>query len=120
MTSTKNIQEIMGFLLLIGVISSALLVAIGGTLYLVHAGSQPMPINLQETIFVDHNISPWHFAFSFSALGMIQLGLLSLVATQLLRVALLAGFYLYTRDYWFSIFSLFILFVLIFSIIWRH
>jgi uncharacterized membrane protein len=110
MLTTKKIENIMGMLLLIGTLISASLVCIGGFLFLLHHGSEPIHSDL---------LKPWTLAFSWNALGLIELGLFLLVFTQILRVLLLCGFYVFIRDRCFTLISFFILFVLIYSVFWR-
>ena len=111
----NKIEKCIGLFLLTGILISASFVCIGGILFLIQHGS--------ETIRTDILPSPlsrqamWQLAFSFSPLGMIELGLLLLVLTQLLRVALLCGFYAAIRDYWFTGISAFILLVMVYSVL---
>jgi uncharacterized membrane protein len=111
MIKPQQMKNIMGTLLLLGTLLSACLVGVGGILYLIHYGNDPIP-----TIFPTQ---VWQFDFSFTPIGLIKIGLLALVVVQILRVSLLCGFYIATRDYWFSLISSFILFVLIYSVFWR-
>ena len=120
MLTTQKMQNMMGALLLFGTLLSASLVCIGGFLFLIHHGSEPISNNLlQTTITPTSHEQTWDLAFSFSSLGLIELGLFMLVITQILRVLLLVGFYAAIRDVWFSFISLFILVVLIYVLCWR-
>ena len=118
MLARKKIEEIIGVLLLVGIFISTTLVLIGGVLFLWQSGNDDilaLPITNQINL-----TEVWQFAFSFTPLGIIELGLLSLVMIQVLRVALLCGFYITIRDTRFTIISVFILCVLVYSIVWRN
>lgn len=108
MLSAEKMQSIIGWVLMIGTLSSAVIVAIGGGIYLYENGSKEM-----SEIVIDSGTS-FHFA-----LGLVKLGLLLLVAVQSIRVALLFWFYTAIKDYKFSLISAFILAVLIYSTFWR-
>jgi len=120
MTSIKRIQFIISYILLIGTIFSAGLVLVGGFMYLYQNGAANMHIEvLHADAFAANIIDILYIGFSFTPIGIIILGLLSLIVTQILRVAMLCGFYTFTRDYWFIFISLFILAVMIYSVFWR-
>lgn len=121
MWSVEKMEENIAIVLLFGTLLSAFLVLVGGVIYLFQYGNDPMQSELVITNMTPTNIkSIWAFALSFSPLGIIELGLLLLVATQTLRVALLCGFYAAMRDYRFFFISAFILAVLIYSSFWRR
>ena len=120
MLSKKKMETIMGFILTLGTLFSAILVLIGGVMFLAQYGnanvktellfSSPVHINAQ---FISETIS------SFSPLGIVELGLLSLVATQILRVALLVFYYLTTRDYYFFGICSFVLLVILSTFVYN-
>lgn len=58
----------------------------------------------------------WQTAFSFSAKGIMQLGLLLLVLGQIVRVLLTLFLFAKEKDYFFSFASLFILVVMLVSL----
>lgn len=120
MSDNKKMERIMGQILLIGMIISIGLVLLGGTLYLLQHGSENMHYDVMQVNYKTNFISIWHDALSFSPFGIIELGLLTLVATQGIRVALLAGFYAVLRDYKFLVISLFVFSVLVYSLFFRH
>jgi uncharacterized membrane protein len=64
--------------------------------------------------------SIWNWQHLFSSVGMIELGMLVLVATQVARVLMLLIFYILQRDYWYILFSSFILTVIIYSLVRVH
>jgi uncharacterized membrane protein len=120
MLSTKEMQNTISLILLSGTLLSAALVIIGGIMYLSEHGSQIMPFELLQTDMVPTSMKQvWQFALSFSSLAIIELGLLLLVATQMVRVALLCWFYAMQKDLAFLFISLFVLVILIYSCFWR-
>lgn len=118
--SSKQIQHVIGNVLLSGTLISSFIVLVGGILFLMTNGLHPLTTHLfdgePQTV---SNSAVWHFAFSFSPLGIIQLGLLFLVFTQFIRVGLLCWYYFSIKDYYFTVFSLFIFIVLLYSLFWR-
>lgn|SRR3990167_8213717 len=120
MFSSHRLQSTISWLLLIGMLVSACLVFFGSTLFLFKHGQVTIQSGLLQFEPQQSSIlSVWQFAFSLTPQGIIQLGLLSLVATQLLRVALLCYFYIITRDLWFTLINAGILLLLIYSTFWR-
>ena len=121
MLSTKKMEVVIGLLLTIGTLVSAAIVMLGGILYLLQYGGESVHIELLQSNAAYTNLtSIWQAACAFSPLGIIEIGVLALVATQSLRVALLVGFYAIIRDYGFVLISLFILIMLVSSFIWQR
>lgn len=112
---SNTIEKKLGALLLFGTLLAALIVLIGGILYLLHTGTQPMQFDLLQNA-PKATGTIWRNAFSFTPLGIVQLGLLVLVATQLFRVASLFVYYSIIRDYWFMLFCGLVLLALIYSL----
>jgi uncharacterized membrane protein len=120
MMSNKNMQVAMSLILLIGTVVSLALVTCGGVLYLLQHGSENRHMELLQSNHYHTSISQIvQNSLSQSPVSIIELGLLSLVGTQLLRVVLLVWFYVMTRDYWFTLISSFILLILVYSFFWR-
>ena len=121
MISQKKMQDLIGKTLLLGVLISSCLVLFGGILYLIDYGHSPLPSELLQNNLSSKSIHQiFAFAFSFTPLGIIELGLLILVATQSIRVALLVWFYAVLHDYKFAGICGFILIVLVYSAFWRN
>ena len=120
MLSVNKMEEIMSLLLLCGTACAAGFVCIGGLFFLMQHGMDNIQVEILQTtpLQISHQ-ELWQFALSFTPLGLIELGLLLLVLTQIIRVALLCGFYAAIRDYWFTVICTFILFVLVYSLFWR-
>lgn len=121
MNATKKMENMMSILLTLGTLISAALVIFGGTLYLIKYGSDPVhfewmtnnnyQLNLKRILFMSTSVY---------SLTIVEVGLLLLVGTQILRVGLLVWFYAKMRDYWFTAISLFILLTLIYSFFLRN
>jgi uncharacterized membrane protein len=114
----KKIDEWMGLLLRAGVVLAATLVLTGGALYLVR---HPAPL-INYRVFQGeppdfrtiHGIATE--AKAFSARGLIQLGLLILIATPVARVAFSVFAFTYERDWKYVCFTLVVLGLLIYSL----
>jgi uncharacterized membrane protein len=114
----KDVEVIMGNLLRIGVIIAASVVFIGGVFYLLKYGNsipsykffkgEPSDLKNLTKIFSD--------AFSFQRRGIIQLGLILLIATPVARVIFSVAAFLYEKDYMYVVFTLIVLAILLFSI----
>lgn len=115
MISSNKMQENLTIILLLGTLTATFLVLAGGSMYLWNHGQEILQLKLLETSHFKINIR--HLDFSYSPLFIIVLGLLTLVATQILRVLLLVFYYGSIRDYKFTFISLFVLLVLIYSFI---
>lgn len=117
----RRIDEIMGRLLRTGVILSASIVLLGGIVYLVRHPEptvnyrsfqgEPREYKTVAGIFRD--------AMSFHGRGLIQLGLLLLIATPVARVLFSVFAFLYERDAKYVIFTLIVLGLLMFSLFGR-
>lgn len=113
MLTPHKMQEDLTLILLMGTLFAIFLVFLGGSTYLWQHGNEVLQLKVLESSHV--NIDIRHLSFSFSPLFIIILGLLSLVATQMLRVLLLLIYYASIRDYKFTLISLFVLLVLLYS-----
>lgn len=121
MVSEAKIKIWLGLALHAGMLVSTALVMIGGFIFLYRHGGDTLQSELVPSIAYDINmLTIWHSKNLFSPVGLIELGLLMLVITQVFRVALLCYYYIFTRDYWFILFSFFILSVILYSLIWPH
>ena len=106
-------------LLLISVLTTFSLVAVGGGIYLLKYGADLVnyssfhaePIVYKTTINIFTNSLT-----TLSALSLIQLGLLLLVIAQVLRVGMIAWQFMWSKEIIFTIISLFILFLMVYSL----
>ncbi|PWB73122.1 DUF1634 domain-containing protein [candidate division GN15 bacterium] len=116
--SDQSIENFIGNLLRYGVILAAMVVLVGGVAFLAkygrahpdfsHFASEPSRLRHVDTIFLD--------AFSFSARGLIQLGLLLLIATPVARVLFSVFAFAFQRDRLYVVVTLIVLAVLIVSL----
>jgi uncharacterized membrane protein len=117
--SEERVEQVMGNLLRVGVVASALVVFLGGMLYLIHAGLGPAP-NLHEFHAQPEKLcNPLSIlgqAAALDPLGLIMLGLILLIATPVARVVFSVAAFLLQRDYLYVIFTLLVLAVLLYSL----
>jgi uncharacterized membrane protein len=120
--SDERVEEVMGNLLRAGVILAAIVVLVGGIFYLFHYGAtspdyrvfRGEPANLRSLsgILAD--------AISLHSRGLIQLGLLLLVATPVARVVFSVFAFARQRDLTYVVLTLIVLAVLIYSLAGGH
>ena len=116
----QHLENIIGQLLRVGVLLAAAVVFAGGVFYLARHSSgkidykvfSPGPENLRTLRGI------FRLAGGLNSEGIIQLGLVLLIATPVARVAMaVAGFYL-ERDRMYVVVSLIVLGVLLFSMLY--
>jgi len=117
----KRMDEFMGFLLRSGVILAASIVLAGGVVYLAR---QPFPaINYHVFHGEPQNLRTVSGVFSeakaFHGRGLIQLGLLVLIATPIARVTFSVFAFFYQRDWKYVVFTLIVLGLLFYSLLGR-
>jgi uncharacterized membrane protein len=113
----RRLDGFVGNLLRTGMLTAAVVVLVGGIIYLArHGFSLPHydvfsgePSNLRSVGGIFRNV------FSGSGRGLIQLGLLLLIATPVMRVALLVVGFAMQRDRFYVLVSLVVLIFLLFS-----
>lgn len=118
----KSAELAIGNLLRAGVILAAAVVFAGGWLYLSrHGESHPNyrvfrgePADLRQLSGIIHDTLAWH------ARGVIQLGLLLLIATPVARVAFSVAAFAYERDWMYVGFTLIVLALLLYSLSGGH
>ncbi len=118
----EQLERVIGDLLRIGVILAATLVLLGGALYLVHYGAsvphyrvfRGEPGDLREVQGIVTE------AFSLHSRGIIQLGLLLLIATPLARVVFSVIAFALERDAVYVRVTLMVLAALLFSLLGGH
>jgi uncharacterized membrane protein len=118
----KRIDQLMGLLLRSGVLASAAIVVVGGIVFLTRH-------HLPVTNYRVFQGEPPEFstlrgilseARSGRARGLIQLGLLVLIATPVARVAFSVFAFLYERDWTYVAVSLLVLSLLLWSLFSGH
>lgn len=115
----KDIEQLIGLQLRYGVIISSLIVLIGGVLYLSQSGQLPLPA-YHQFIGTKGGFTSLREVLSgvaaFRAGGIIQLGVVILIATPILRIAFsLLGFVL-EKDKMYTIITAIVLAVMMLSI----
>jgi uncharacterized membrane protein len=116
--SEKDFESWIGILLRVGVVLAAAVVLIGGALYLAKYGSvkpdyrifHGEPTDLRSVGGIFHEAISWH------SRGLIQLGLLILIATPIARVAFSAVAFAVERDWLYVATTLFVLAILLYSL----
>jgi len=115
----QRMDELMGELLRTGVLLAALVVLVGGVVYLTH---HDMPVtNYQvfqgEPAELRTIAGILHEALALRGRGLIQLGLLLLIATPIARVAFSVFAFLYQRDWTYVMITLMVLGLLLYSLV---
>ncbi len=114
----EQAEQIIGNLLRIGVLLAAAIVLVGGVLYLIHYGAGTPALHAFRGEPSDLRTIPGIMkdALAFRRRGLIQLGLLLLIATPIARVAFSVLVFLRQRDRMYVVVTLVVLAVLIFSL----
>ena len=115
----QKTEEIIGNLLRAGVMLAAAVVLTGGVVYLAHYGGaradyrvfRGEPTDLREVSGIVRD------AFAGSSRGIIQLGLLLLIATPIARVAFAVFAFAAERDRMYVAFTLIVLAILLYSLV---
>ncbi len=116
--SDERVESVIGNLLRVGVVVAALLVVTGGAIYLFqHGADRPdravfhgEPAGLRSPAGVVRE------AAGGSPRGLIQLGLLALIATPIARVAFSVYAFLRQHDYLYVVVTVVVLSLLLFSL----
>lgn len=114
-----QVEQIVGNLLRGGVILAAGVVAIGGVLYLIHYGTASPNYHVfrEERSSLRQLTGIVEDAASLRRRGLIQLGLVLLIATPIARVAFSAFAFAKQHDYTYVVITLIVLGVLIYSLL---
>jgi uncharacterized membrane protein len=120
--SDQKLDEIMGALLRSGVVSAAAIVFVGGVVYLTRHRVPVMNYRVfagePEELRTISGIV--HEALAFDGGGLIQLGLLVLIATPVARVAFSFFAFLYERDWTYVFVTVLVLGLLLYSLFGGH
>jgi uncharacterized membrane protein len=114
-------DELMGLLLRSGVILAAGLVFVGGGVYLAHHSFPPIDYRVfqSEPRSLRTISGIFHGALAFDGAGLIQLGLLVLIATPIARVIFSVFAFFNQRDWKYVVFTLIVLGFLLYSLLGR-
>jgi uncharacterized membrane protein len=118
----KRVDEIIGMLLRTGVILAAAVVFTGGIFYLARNGSSPAhyAVFRGEPSDLNHVLGILRDAFARHPRGIIQFGILLLIATPVARVIFTVFAFLYERDWTYVAVTLIVLALLFYSLgAWR-
>jgi uncharacterized membrane protein len=118
----KRMDEIIGRMLRAGVILSAVFVLAGGAVFLAR---HPEPVTdyrvFQGEAEELRTVSGiFHEALAVRGRGLIQLGLLILIATPIARVAFSVVAFLYQRDWTYVVVTVIVLGLLVYSLLGGH
>lgn len=116
--SDQRVEKVVGNLLRLGVSLAAAVVLLGGVLYLVHHGlaAPDYRVFRGEAAYLRGLGGIVADARSLHSRGVIQLGLLLLIATPVARVAFSAFAFLGQRDWRYVVVTLIVLAVLLYSL----
>lgn len=119
----EQVEQVVGNLLRLGVVVSALVVFAGGVLFLVRYGEDPVKDRSEFRGEPEQFRKPGLIvreAGKCGSRGLIQLGLLLLIATPVARVIFSAFAFLRERDYTYVAVTLIVLAVLLYSLFSGH
>ncbi len=118
----ERAEQAIGNLLRTGVILAAIVVLAGGLLYLArHGATRPdYRVFRGESPDLRHISGIVHDALAFDARGLIQLGLLLLIATPVARVAFSVAAFAFERDWMYVGVTLIVLVLLLYSLSGGH
>ncbi len=121
--SDEQVEQVVGNLLRLGVVVSALVVFVGGVLFLVRYGEGPVKDRHEFRGEPEQFRKPGLIvrdAGTGGSRGLIQLGLLLLIATPVARVIFSAFAFFRQRDYTYVGITLLVLTVLLYSLFSGH
>ena len=120
--SDRRLEAIIGNLLRAGVVIAATITSIGGVIYLAHSGVSPAHYRVfqGEPAALRHVKGVLGDASSGRGPGIMQLGLLLLIATPVARVAFSLAAFAVQRDRLYVVVTLTVLGVLTFSMAGGH
>ncbi|HVI44463.1 MAG TPA: DUF1634 domain-containing protein [Chitinophaga sp.] len=113
----KDIQQLIGRQLRIGVISSSLIVFIGGVIYLLRHGHEVPHYTEFNGVRVglDNLHGIVEGVMANKGMNIIQLGVVLLIATPIVRIAFSVIAFLIEKDYLYVVITLIVLAVIVFS-----
>src|SRR5260370_35231603 len=112
-------ERLLGALLRVGVLTSALVVGAGGAIYVVRHAGEPTEYGTFQANRLPHLRTPFGIiesALAGSGRGIIQLGLLLLIATPVARVVVSAFGFARQRDITYCLLTVVVLSVLLYSL----
>jgi uncharacterized membrane protein len=118
----KRMDEIVGRLLRTGVILAAAFVVAGGVVFLARHPEPVTNYHVFQGEPEELRTVPgiFHEALALRGRGLIQLGLLILIATPIARVAFSVVAFLYQRDWTYVVVTVIVLGLLVYSLLGGH
>ncbi len=115
----QKLENIVGNLLRTGVSLAAVVVFIGGIIYLKRHGREPVNYRVFQGEPTDLKTVPGiiRSALGLHGRGIIQFGLLLLIATPVFRVALSIWGFAAEKDHMYTLFTIIVLIVLLYSLL---
>jgi uncharacterized membrane protein len=115
----QRIEDILGNLLRAGVLLAAFVVLVGAAIYLIRHGRSPADYRVfrGEPTELRNIRGIFQTAFALEGRGVIQLGLLLLIATPVARVAFSVWGFAEEHDRMYVVFTLIVLSVLLYSLL---
>jgi uncharacterized membrane protein len=118
--SDERLDQILGNLLRFGVLLAGAVVLLGGGVYLLRHAAEPVPSYREFRLTPEgyrHVSTIIAAAAAFRGRGIIQLGLLILIATPIARVVFSVFAFAAQRDYTYVTVTLIVLAVLVYSLL---
>jgi uncharacterized membrane protein len=117
-----DMQAIIGWILRGGVILSMAVVIIGGVLYLTRHGQSMSDYKTFKKIpdFISDPQGVINGALSYKGQAIIQLGIVLLIATPVMRVIFACIGFLIEKDYLYTLISVIVLLIILISMISGH
>ncbi len=114
----QKVEDIIGTLLRVGVLTSAIVVFIGGGIYLARHGRSPADYHIfqGEPAAYRHISGIFQEAVHLRGRGIIQLGLLLLIATPVARVIFSLFGFIVEKDRMYATFTAIVLVILLYSL----
>jgi uncharacterized membrane protein len=117
--SDHDIEQFIGLQLRFGVLLASIVVLVGGILYLVQSGGLPLPhyqFFIGEKAGLTTGRDIWHSVINVKAKGIIQLGVVVLILTPILRIFFSLIGFIIEKDRLYTAITMIVLCVMMFSI----
>jgi uncharacterized membrane protein len=123
----ERLDQLLGNLLRFGVLLAALVVSVGGIVYLAQRGGQPMPDygkfggepveSLEKPVELRSLAGIWEAVWSGESRGIIQLGIILLIGTPIARVVFSIFAFAMQRDTLYVVVTVVVLVILLYSLL---
>lgn len=115
----QTVENVIGNVLRFGVLLSATIVILGGAIFLARHGHEPIPYHVFHGEPAEFRRIPGilRSAASSGGRGIIQLGLLVLIATPIARVAFSIVGFMAEKDRLYAVFAMIVCLVLLYSLV---